>query len=186
MIEKMKAVAHESRLRLLGLLASQEHSVEQLSELLALRGPTVSHHLSVLRRAGLVSVRQEGTTRWHRLDGDGLQTLSTSLAGPSKVAQLSGEPPADAWDRKVLENFVKGETLQEIPASLKKRQVILRWLVEKFEHGERYRERDLNALIARHHEDVATLRRELIVSKLMAREDGIYWRLPQDQPDEAS
>ena len=41
-----KCLANENRLKLLGLLADQERSVEELSALLDLKEPTVSHHLA--------------------------------------------------------------------------------------------------------------------------------------------
>ena len=48
-----KALADASRLRLVGLLAGAEHSVDELATLLDLRAPTVSHPLARLRAAGL-------------------------------------------------------------------------------------------------------------------------------------
>ena len=193
LLDQARAMAHESRLRLLGHLAKKAWSVEQLADLLELRGPTVSHHLSVLRKAGLVELRQEGSTHWYQLDPTGLDRMRAHLASPEQVSGLAptepspGAPgPEDAWERKVLANFVRGEALKEIPASLKKRQVILNWLVEHFERDRRYSEKEVSERIARHHPDFATLRRELILSKLMAREDGVYWRLPPREPSPAS
>jgi len=48
--------------------------------------------------------------------------------------------------------------------------------IERFETGRRYPEKEVNAIISRHHPDFATLRRELIGARLMRRESGIYWR----------
>ena len=44
LLQFFKALAHESRLRLLGLVATREHSVQELAALVALKEPTVSHH----------------------------------------------------------------------------------------------------------------------------------------------
>jgi hypothetical protein len=65
---------------------------------------------------------------------------------------------------------------KEIPASRKKRLVILKWLVNQFEVGINYPERLVNDILKRYHPDCATLRREFIGYKLMQRENGIYWR----------
>lgn len=84
----------------------------------------------------------------------------------------------EAWEEKVLRNYLNGVRLTNIPASRKKRLVVLRWLVRKFELEVIYTERQVNEIILRFHPDYATLRRELICYQLMERERGLYWRLP--------
>jgi len=79
--------------------------------------------------------------------------------------------------QKVLMTFVDEGRLVAIPARRKKRDVVLRWLVEIFETDKRYSEREVSELIGMRHPDYATLRRELVGSGLMKRETGIYWRL---------
>ena len=71
--------------------------------------------------------------------------------------------------------------LIEIPASRKKRLVVLKWLVQKFESDRDYPELELNAILKTYHEDCATLRREFIGYHLMARANGIYRRLSQTE-----
>lgn len=171
-----KALADESRLRLLGVLASRECSVEELAELLALKGPTVSHHLAKLRELGLVRMRAEGNTHLYALEVTKLHELGKTLFATEAIASLADDVNAEAWERKVLEDFFEAERLKEIPASRKKREVVLRWLAERFQPGRRYPEREVNELIKRHHPDFATLRRELIGANLMQREAGEYWR----------
>jgi dienelactone hydrolase len=80
----------------------------------------------------------------------------------------------------VLKDFFDGERLKEIPASRKKRSVILKWLANRFEYGVLYKEAQVNEIIQRHHEDASSLRRELISAKeqFMQRESGFYWRVP--------
>ncbi|MGJ5676533.1 MAG: DUF2087 domain-containing protein [Nostochopsis sp.] len=84
----------------------------------------------------------------------------------------------EIWEEKVLNNYLDGALLKKIPASRKKRLVILRWLVKKFAEKVTYTERQVNEIISNHHCDFATLRRELISYQLMERENGLYWRLP--------
>lgn len=55
-----RAFADETRLRLLNLLLERELCVCELCEVLDLAQPNASRHLSYLRRAGLVTVRQQG------------------------------------------------------------------------------------------------------------------------------
>jgi len=178
-----KALANESRLKMVGLLVAREHNVQQLARETALTEPTVSHHLQVLKRAGLVTVRPEGVVHWHALVPGALSTMRRALFEPKKSS-----PHRKDEGKRVLAAFVdeRGE-LKTIPASRAKRLVVLKWLVRKFEEGVRYRERDLNEIIQRHHWDCATLRRELVGHRMMAREKGVYWRLPESawRADEA-
>ncbi|HWA61431.1 MAG TPA: metalloregulator ArsR/SmtB family transcription factor [Caulobacteraceae bacterium] len=175
-----KAMANESRLRIVGLLAERERTGQELAELLDLKEPTVSHHLAMLRDLGLVTSRAEGVTHWHALKPEALADFNKALFDRKEVAAMTA--PKQSWEDKVLATFVQADgTITNIPASRRKRRVLLVWLVEKFEDGRRYAEAEVNAEIQRHHWDCATLRRELIGYRMMARENGVYWRLPKSQ-----
>ena len=63
----LKALAHESRLLMLFILAEGEKSVGELEEILALRQPTVSQQLARLRADGLVATRRDGKTIYYSL-----------------------------------------------------------------------------------------------------------------------
>jgi hypothetical protein len=180
-----KVLAEESRLKILGILASRECSVEELAALLSLRAPTVSHHLGRLKDLGLVRMRADGNMHLYTVELEALRSLSKDVLSPDAVAALGENAvrgAGDAWERKVLRDFFDGERLKEIPASRKKRSVVLRWLADRFEVGARYPESAVNATIARHHPDFATLRRELIGAQLMQRENGVYWRVEMPFP----
>lgn len=56
----LKALAHESRLLILCLLAERERSAGELEDLLSINQPTVSQQLARLRLDGLVQARREG------------------------------------------------------------------------------------------------------------------------------
>lgn len=175
-----KAMANESRLRIIGLLAERERSVQELAELLGLKEPTVSHHLAALKNLGLVSARAEGVTHWHALKLEALTSLNRALLDQKGVAALSREVSDQPWEEKVLASFVSADgALATVPASRRKRWIVLKWLVSAFEEGRRYPEAEVNELIQRRHWDCATLRRELIGYGMMAREGGVYWRLPE-------
>ncbi|MBA2671656.1 MAG: helix-turn-helix transcriptional regulator [Gemmatimonadetes bacterium] len=59
--QRLQALGDESRIRImLALREAGEMSVSQLSEFLGMAQPTTSKHLSVLRQAGIVTVRREG------------------------------------------------------------------------------------------------------------------------------
>lgn len=174
-----KVLADESRLKILGILANRECSVEELAAILKLKEPTVSHHLAKLKELKLVQMRPDGNIHLYQLDTEALQNISKEIFTPANMASLVADVEGEAWERKVLNNYLQGERLKEIPASRKKRLVILKWLASQFEMGVNYPERAVNEVIKRSHPDCATLRRELIGNQLMQRENGIYWRLPE-------
>ncbi len=179
LLQFLKALAHESRLKMLGLLADREYSVGELAELLDLKEPTVSHHLSKLQELDLVQMRAEGTTHRYRLKRETLQRLNQDLFTPEQVASIAESVVGEPWERKVLQTYLIGDQLTKIPETRKKRDVILNWLATQYEEGVRYPEAEVNAIIKRYHPDTATLRRELIGNKLMQRENGVYWRVPR-------
>lgn len=170
-----KALGDESRLKIVGILAQDDRSVDELAVMLNLKEPTVSHHLAKLREIGLVSVTPDGNRRRYRLETDVLHMLSKDLLMEETVASVNTTTSEDAWDQKVLDTFLDGERIAQVPRSFKKRMVLVRWLAGKFKPGVRYTERDLNEIIKRHHEDYALFRREMVDAHLMEREAGLYW-----------
>jgi len=176
LVTTLKTLADASRLRVLGLLAHGEHTVGALAEALGLKEPTLSHHLARLSAIGLVSHRAEGTARHYRLETAPLVRLSKTLVTVDKVTSIGDTAMAEGWERKVLDTYFEGERLTSIPATRKKRNVVLDYLASQFARGEAYPEARVNAVIKRHHADTATLRRELIMTGLMVREGGVYRR----------
>jgi DNA-binding transcriptional ArsR family regulator len=77
----LKALAHESRLMLLCLLADRERSVTELETLLALRQPTVSQQLARLRLDGLVDTRRDGKTVYYHLAREDVRQVINVLYG---------------------------------------------------------------------------------------------------------
>jgi DNA-binding transcriptional ArsR family regulator len=66
----LKALAHESRLMILCILAEGEKSVSELEDILELRQPTVSQQLARLRADGLVATRRDGKAIYYSLASD--------------------------------------------------------------------------------------------------------------------
>jgi len=73
--EFLKALAHESRLMMLCILAEGEKSVSELEEHLGLRQPTVSQQLARLRADGLVTTRRDGKTIYYSVASDDARTI---------------------------------------------------------------------------------------------------------------
>src|SRR5512138_1738722 len=175
-----KALADKNRLKIVGLLAEKSYSVEELSELLQLKPPTVSHHLSKLVEAGLVRARAEGYYSVYQLDQAVLEAKSRSMFSQQELSNVAAEVDADAYDKKVIRDYTKRDgSLKTLPSQRKKLEAILRYVVKAFEVGKRYSEKQVNEILSGYHEDTATLRRELVGSGLMQRQGGggEYWRV---------
>ncbi|NNF05924.1 MAG: metalloregulator ArsR/SmtB family transcription factor, partial [Candidatus Eisenbacteria bacterium] len=70
-LSHLKALADPSRLRLLHLLEAHELSVGELTSLLGMTQSRVSGHLAVLREAGLVRDRRQGTSSYYAMEPSG-------------------------------------------------------------------------------------------------------------------
>jgi ArsR family transcriptional regulator len=83
---KLKALSDPVRLRLLSVVASHtggEACVCDVSVGIELSQPTISHHLKVLRTAGLLERERRGSWVYYRVIGGALQQLSELLGAPS-------------------------------------------------------------------------------------------------------
>ena len=197
LILMLKALAEENRITLLRLLNQQEYSFGDLAASMNLSDPTVSHHLTRLRQAGLVSLRTAGTQRFYRINQNGLARFKQLAAEIEKMPIIQATTPADdTWinalnwpdeDRKVLRDYTQGSQLLRIPNKHKKWLVILRWLATLFKADVLYSEKEVNAIMAEvHPSDYATLRRGLVDMGYLRRErgGGKYWLAPVDDiPD---
>ncbi len=75
-----KALGDPVRLRLMALIAAvPEACVCDLTPAFALSGPTISHHLKVLREAGLVTSERRGTWVYYRVEPTALESLKALL-----------------------------------------------------------------------------------------------------------
>jgi ArsR family transcriptional regulator len=92
----LKALADPTRLRIVGYLAQRELCVCDLEELLGISQSMTSHHVGVLRRAGLLlQRREERDIRWvyYRLNPEAVESLKDQFNG---LLDLSGFDSAPA------------------------------------------------------------------------------------------
>ena len=180
-----KALGDEKRLKIEGLLAQKPLCVEELAAILDLSPATVSHHLRKLVEAGLVAASAEGYYNVYSLRAETLREMSKRLLSAETFQDTARVLDLGGYDRKVLRDYLEDGRLKTIPAQRKKRDVILRHIVEEFEPGRRYAESEVNEIISRFHEDYATIRREFIMRRMIDREGGggDYWRI-EEKPRE--
>ena len=173
--EFFKALGHPVRLLILNLVQARPRHGEELALILMLNQATISHHLGLLLNAGLLTAQKDQYYQTYSLAPAALQkTLHEMVFFPQ--ADMPAQVEEDAFRKKVLTTFMRYGRLTGFPAQLKKRQVILEKIVESFEPGRQYSEREVNVILLDFHDDVATLRRGLVESGLMKRAEGIYER----------
>lgn len=178
-----KALADPQRLKIVGLLAQEPRSVEELAELLELRPSTVSHHLKRLVRARLVEAKADGHYSIYELRPETLQDAAKALSQQERLGELAHEVDLSAYERKVLQTFTDASgRITAFPSQQKKYLVLVRYALQAFEPGRRYSEKEVNEKLARFSDDTARLRRSFIDFGFMRREaDGsAYWRLKPD------
>ena len=168
-----KALADPNRLKIVGLLAQGEYTVEQMAEILNLSPSTISHHLSKLSAAGLVSARSESYYNIYRLETNVLDDMSQKLLSKEMMPAVAADVDIDAYDRKILNTFCDEEgRIIGLPAQRKKFEVLLHHVAKAFEPGRRYTEKEVKEILSNYWFDTATFRRRLVEHKIMAREGG--------------
>ncbi len=173
--ELFKALGHPVRLLMLNLIDMKPRHGEELAAILGLKPATISHHIGKLAQAGLLASRKDQYYQMYSLQGEVLgKTLADLVLLPQPG--LEAQVEEDAYRDKVLNTFFKHGRLVSIPAQRKKRQIILEKLVQEFEPEREYTELEVNQTLVEFHEDVATLRREMIAGGLMERHKGMYLR----------
>jgi len=176
----LKTLTDPLRLRIVGLVAGRPVTVDEIVVGLGITRRDAVRQLGLLQATGIV---RGGDGRPYELRIDTLQALGRGLDAAEKaaegreaaeVAAASGLPPEEA---KVLRAFIVDGRLASIPASERKRLVVLRYLREQcFAEDRDYPENEVNQRLALFHRDVASLRRYLVDTRLMTREAGIYRR----------
>lgn len=190
----LKAVADDSRLSLLQTMREGERSVGDLTTAIKLGEPTVSHHLSKLRKSGLVSLRTAGNQRFYSVNKSGMKSF-TDLVGRMETLKALPRPVklADNWideldwsdeDKKMLHAHVQGSMLTHLPIGPKRTEVILRWIITRFESGRLYTEPEVNEILKTvYRVDPVSLRRDLVDYGYLRRErgGGKYWVTPEEE-----
>lgn len=75
----LRALAEPRRREILRLIASEELAAGEIASAFAVTRPAISQHLTVLREAGLVEQRKDGTRRLYRARPEGLMELRSFL-----------------------------------------------------------------------------------------------------------
>ena len=106
----LKALANRHRLIIVCQLTEKERSVGELAALLKIRDSTVSQHLALLRKDGLVTARRDGQTIWYSIGSpharELVRTLYRVYCAPARacVPNARGKMPRPARRRALASN----------------------------------------------------------------------------------
>jgi len=168
----LRALADPERLAIAGALARADATADDLSTSLGIALARTRRHLTRLAAAGVARLLDDRRT--YRLDPETLRWAAEQVGPPREAGLPLGA--ADAEEEHVLRTFFRDGRLTEIPAKRSKRRIVLERIALEFEPGERYDEREVNAIVGRFYTDHAALRRSLVDEGFLAREAGEYWR----------
>jgi biotin operon repressor len=170
-----KALAEPTRLRLAALIAERGRCGQDLASELGISAPTASHHLRVLREAGLVREVRHTPYTFFELDLAALQTAVRSVSDRRKVREIAAaEGPLSEEERKVVRTFFDGPRLVAIPAQRKKKEIVFEEILRRIPRRKEYGEMELSRFIEAIHPDFCTIRREFIMGRYMERRAGRY------------
>lgn len=171
-----KAMADENRIKIVGLLAHQPYSVEELAAILGVTSPTISHHLQKLTQADLVTAHAHQYYNIYSLRLDVVRRMAEQMLRDDAFRDAAPMHDLERYSERVLEDyFVRGK-LKEFPSQLRKREIVARHIANEFEPGKWYAEKRVNEILKTFYSDYDLLRRELVRMKLLGREDGKYRR----------
>ena len=171
-----KCLADKSRLQILKSLAVEDMYVERLAQRLGLTAATVSFHLKKLAQAGAVSSYKSQYYTMYALNRALFDTTILDIVQEeSEEADLQAQRD-EAYRQHVLDSFFQDGRLKTIPAQRKKKRIVLQALAQQFEPQHIYPESEVNDILARCHDDVCTLRRDLVGEGLLERNNQGYWR----------
>jgi biotin operon repressor len=173
LVDVFKGLADPTRLRLAAAMIDRPRCGQDLAAEAGVSAATVSHHLKVLGKAGLVRETRQPPYVFYQLD---VETLSQAVraAVPARMRTLATAPPVDESTRAVLRAFFDGTRVVALPVQRRKKDLVLEEMLRRIPRRREYTEPELNAFISVMFEDFCTVRREWIMGRYMTRENQVY------------
>jgi hypothetical protein len=169
--ELVGLLADADRRRVVAALVLGATTLDEVRDATHLDLRAASRALQRLLDTGLVVRGDDGT---HHLLEAAFAMAARAEAARAPRRDEHGDQPQEV--ARVLRAFVRDGRLLSIPTARAKRLVVLDWLAQRFEPGERYTEARVNLVLGQVHPDTATLRRYLVDEEFLTREAGVYWR----------
>lgn len=170
-----RALADAQRIKILASTTDRGLTIEEIATATGQTPRFVHRQLHALREAGLIAAEGNNNPdapitpdERYRFNQRPLFAALKALSPPREAVDLAED--TDAFDRKVLTDFIVDGRLKSIPAQQKKRDVVLRYLAGRFEEERMYPEREVNEILRAYHADVASLRRYLVDGEFLNRQ----------------
>lgn len=166
-----KALADQSRLKILELLRSRPYCVEDIAEALGLAVSTISAHLKKMQQAGLVYAIKQQYYSMYKLKEEILEMKISELLPVEKNRPAD---PVQVLRNKVLRTYFQDGRVSRLPTQNKKRWIVYQEIIKLFEPHRDYSEKELNEAIKTIYDDYCLVRRELVDEGVLSRLNGIY------------
>ncbi len=166
----VRLLADEDRRRVVAALVLGADTTDDLVDRTAMRLREVVEAVSRLEAAGLVERGADGTLVLLE------QAFALAARASAPEPRPSAHPDAPAEVARILDQAFLDGRLVHLPTKESKRLVVLDHIAQRFEPGERYTEKQVNASLSEIHADTATLRRDMVDFGFLDRADGEYWR----------
>lgn len=164
-------LADDARRRAAAALVLGAATVDEVKAATGLGTRVVATALARLVDGELVIRGDDGS---YVLLGEAFRLAAIAAAPPRPAPDPTGDAPEDV--AKVLRTCFREGRLVRIPTKRAEKAIVLDRLAQEFDVGVRYRERQVNAILRRFHDDVAALRRYLVDEEFLDRAAGEYWR----------
>lgn len=173
-VDLFKGLADPTRLRLAAAMIDRPRCGQDLATEVGVAAPTVSHHLKVLGKAGLLRETRQPPYVFYQLDVEALQRAVRTVTTPTRMRELATTAPVPPATRDVLRSFFDGNRVAALPVQRRKKDLVLEEMLRRIPRRREYKEAELNAFISVMHADFCTVRREWIMGRYMTREDQVY------------
>ena len=171
-IAVFKALADESRLKIISILLQKDSYTAYLADRLNLTPPTVVYHMEKLAKAGIVF-----STKIHHYVIYSINREMMNRTVGEYIRSVVQYDDSKSYEEKVINSFFEYGKLKQLPAGIKKREVIVGAVAAQLEMDRPYCERELLDFLSEIYEDTPTLKRDLVGFGFLKEENGFYIRI---------
>lgn len=166
----LKALADNSRLKIVAYLLSGPKFVEQIAKQLNISVSTASFHLEKLKAAGLVRDKREQYYKTYSLSENALSTRLIDLVS-------DGEADGREFEREVIKEYFEGDKIVRLPVQKMKRKAVLERVAQRLVKKGGYTQKELFIELSEYFEDFILLKNELINFGLIEEINGKYKKI---------